>query len=273
GSDPSSAGPWRESGIYAINRDGSKHRLISDAYSTTAVLGEPSRTDPRHVHIVQYRDRNIAGYRYQNRDARPRICRVNVYVEEPSSCWGWSLDTAPFSNAQFLLDRADQVRFILGTDEQLLPAAGWKSAPQSEWQTFELAEFRRDGLEAVRLDADDGSAFLIGARHDDAFAALYRLDLSTRNVTRVLGFDNADVQQVITDFTNSRIVGVRGYAQRSVEQWLLPDDAAAKAYAALHRAFPGQRVQVTSASLDGSRAVVFVDSDVNPGDYYLFDTA
>ena len=45
-----------------------------------------------------------------------------------------------------------------------------------------------------------------------------------------------------------------------------------KVRASLMRAFPGSNVRITSTTADGSLAIVFVDSDVNPGDYYLFDT-
>jgi dipeptidyl aminopeptidase/acylaminoacyl peptidase len=39
----------------------------------------------------------------------------------------------------------------------------------------------------------------------------------------------------------------------------------------LIKAFPGQIPIIVSASHDGTRAIVFVRSDVNPGDYYLLD--
>jgi dienelactone hydrolase len=190
---------------------------------------------------------------------------------DSTSCW-WR-EQAPFADAQFLLDQGDRLRFALGLNEELVPVVGWKLDPESYWQTFDLDVLRREDLRPVRVDPDELSAFLIGGRHDEEFAALYRLDLHTRQLAKVHGLANADVQDVIMDFADSKIVGVRGYAERQLDHWLLPDDPTAQAYQALHRAFPGQRVQMTSASQDGRRAIVFVDSDVNPGDYYLFDVA
>ncbi|MGH8187049.1 MAG: alpha/beta hydrolase family protein, partial [Steroidobacteraceae bacterium] len=43
-------------------------------------------------------------------------------------------------------------------------------------------------------------------------------------------------------------------------------------YKSLYRAFAEQHVWVTSATDDGRLAIVFVSSDTNPGEYYLFDT-
>jgi dipeptidyl aminopeptidase/acylaminoacyl peptidase len=272
-SSPSRVTPRRSTEIYAIDRDGSDRRLIYDGYPSARVLGRTRGSDLQYLLVAQYELRNVGGLWYENSDARATVCRVNVHIDEPNYSGCRWIEQAPFGNAQFLLDYDDNVRFALGTSEELVPVGGWKPDADGEWHTFALDVFRHEGLEPVRLGPDNRSVFLIGVRHDEAFAALYRLDLQTRELEKVYGFANADVQDVIMDFADSKIVGVRGYGERVLEHWLLPDDPTAQVYQALHRAFPGQRVQVTSASHDGRRAIVFVDSDVNPGDYYLFDTA
>ena len=45
----------------------------------------------------------------------------------------------------------------------------------------------------------------------------------------------------------------------------------AKVYAALSKAFPGELVDVTSATRDGKKIVVTVYSDIDPGQLYLYD--
>src|SRR5688572_2099476 len=273
GSTPSRVTPRRSAEIYAIDRDGSDRRLIYYGYPTARVLGSTRSSDPQHLLIAQYELRNVGGLYYENGDARATVCRVNVYIDQPNYSGCRQVEQAPFGNAQFLLDRDDEVRFVLGTNEELVPVVGWKPDTEGKWQTFELDVLRYEGLEPVRMGSDDRSVFLIAMHYDEAFAALYRLDLRTRQLAKVYGFGNADVDNVIMDFANSKIVGVRGYAERQLEHWLLPDDPTAQMHQALHRAFPGQRVQVTSVAHDGRRAIVFVDSDINPGDYYLFDIA
>ena len=39
----------------------------------------------------------------------------------------------------------------------------------------------------------------------------------------------------------------------------------------LEKAFAGQNIGITSRTRDGSLMLVKVDSDVNPGEYYIFD--
>jgi len=53
---------------------------------------------------------------------------------------------------------------------------------------------------------------------------------------------------------------------------LLPDHPATKLRQALQKAFEGNEVRFISRSADGSRAIIFVSSDVAPGEFLLFDT-
>jgi dipeptidyl aminopeptidase/acylaminoacyl peptidase len=51
-----------------------------------------------------------------------------------------------------------------------------------------------------------------------------------------------------------------------------PGSSEARLYRSLEAVFPGDRVEITSATTDGHLVIVGVSSDRNPGDYYLFDT-
>jgi dipeptidyl aminopeptidase/acylaminoacyl peptidase len=269
-SSPSKAEPTRSGMIYAIDRDGSDHRAIYDGNSTVQALGATRSTDARQILVAEYPLRNVGGIYYRNPDDRRVITPVNVYGR--SNELRWQQDRPPLGNAQLLLDQDDRLRFALGTNEDLWPAASWKPDADTQWQTFDLEEPWQDGTRPVSFSPDGRAVFLIGVRGREPFAALYQLDLQTRAISKVYGFDDADVRDVIMDFAGRSIIGVRGYAERPIEHWLLPEEPAAQTYAALRRAFPGQDVEITSASRDGRQAIVFVHSDTNPGDYYLFDT-
>jgi dipeptidyl aminopeptidase/acylaminoacyl peptidase len=88
----------------------------------------------------------------------------------------------------------------------------------------------------------------------------------------VHGLGRANVTDVVTDFGGREVIGVRADTGKAEYHWLAQDDPAAKLHMALERAFPNQSVEITSMSEDGRRAIVFVSSDTNPGDHYLFDT-
>src|SRR5688572_5787732 len=138
GSTPSRVTPRRSAEIYAIDRDGSDRRLIYYGYPTARVLGSTRSSDPQHLLIAQYELRNVGGLHYENGDARASVCRVSVhhyYANYHACLW---FEQAPYGNAQFLLDDDDKLRFVLGTNEDLVPAVGWKPDPEGAWQTFGL---------------------------------------------------------------------------------------------------------------------------------------
>jgi hypothetical protein len=153
-------------------------------------------------------------------------------------------------------------------------AVVWKPTPTADWTAFELPGFRDESVLPHGFAADNQSVLFTGVRAGEKWAALYRLDLASKSVERVFAFDNTDVRAVMHDFAGNDAIGVVGYTDKPVHAWLNKDNngKAVKAYSALYRALAGQSVVVTSASDDGRLAIVFADSDINPGDYYVFNT-
>jgi dipeptidyl aminopeptidase/acylaminoacyl peptidase len=269
--------------ILAINRDGRGHRQIYGYRAGEKQIGSVlkvressyahpelvslTRNDADHIIITEQPWKQFGIYWGANRDAKPRITRLNVHSGDKHD-----LGSAPLRSATVLVDQADQVRFALGLNDSFKLAVSWKPRPDAPWTEFELPGFREESIEPRRFSADNNSVWFTGVREGESLAALFRLDLQTRAVEKVHGFDGVEVTGVIADFANRETVGVRGYGARGMYHWLAKDDPAAKVYAALLRAFPGQNVSITSATDDGHIATVFVDSDVNTGEYYLFDT-
>jgi dipeptidyl aminopeptidase/acylaminoacyl peptidase len=268
--------------IFAVNRDGSGIRLLygyraeqqtigtklatrKASYASAEFLGS-LKNDPKHILIAEYPWRVLTNVYVYNPDAKPLISRLDVYSGEKKQ-----LDMAPLAGARLLLDHDDNVRFAFGRDEREKYAVAWKPKPDSDWTSFELEGFSEESVYPLRFSSDNRSVYLTGMREGEKYEALYRLDLQTQQLEKVHAFANMDVGGVITDFAGREVVGVSG--ERGSDSWLLPDNPAVQTYQALQRAFPNQLVSVPSASDDGRLVVVHVNSDVNPGDYYLFDTA
>jgi dipeptidyl aminopeptidase/acylaminoacyl peptidase len=280
---PGTVRPMPTGEIFAVNRDGSGIRQLygyraeqqtigtrfatrKASYASAEYLGSIKK-NRNHILIAEYPWRNLGTTWVSNPDAKPLISRLDVYSGNKKQ-----LDMAPLSNASLLLDNDDNVRFALGLDERQQYAVSWKPQPDSKWTSFDLPGFDAQDVFPLRFSGDDRSVYLTGVHKGEKFDALYRLDLQTRHVEKVYAFPHMDVEGIITDFADRDVIGVSGYADRETEVWLREDDPSVQAYEALQRAFPGQTIHVTSTSADGRRAIVFVESDVNPGDYYLFDT-
>ena len=269
--------------IFAISVDGSRHvqlygfRNGEDTRDTRLARKQASYASARLISSLKRDDENIliAEYPwrlrgnswYSDPDAQPMITRLNVLtgVKKP-------LGAAPLRAAIVLVDRNDEVRFAVGEDQAFRVAVTWKPEPGAPWQEFALPGFRRDTLEPYRFSADNHSVVFSGVREGESLRNVYRLDLQTQAVEKLYGYDDVDVSDIVTDFADREIIGVRADTSKAEYHWLAEGDAAAKLHMALERAFPNQSVEITSMSDDGRLAIAFVSSDTNPGDYYLFDT-
>jgi dipeptidyl aminopeptidase/acylaminoacyl peptidase len=275
--------PARTGEIFAINRDGSSTRQLYGFRAEKSALGTHMQTrkkslasaellstlknDTDHILIAEHPWRSYGLYWTYDPDAKPLISRLDVYSGEKQQ-----LDMAPLSDAELLLDNDDNVRFALGRNDRQRTAVSWKPQAKGEWTGFELEGFRDESVVPQRFSNDNRSVYLTGVREGARSAALYRLDLQTQQLEKVHEFEDGSVAGVITDFADHEIIGVRGPGDRPAEHWLLKDNPDALTHQALERAFPQQRVTLASSSDDGRWVIVFVDSDVNPGEYYLFDT-
>ena len=107
---------------------------------------------------------------------------------------------------------------------------------------------------------------------------LYVFDPATK--TEKLLYDNptvdaggsgtSDYGALIYSYDGSKLVGLRIMPGKVETLALDPRSPRMRDLAALAHVFPKQQVRITSATLDGSKAIVKVWSDTDPGAFYLF---
>ena len=269
--------------IFAVDRDGRQSVQIygyraggsttgtrmnqgRSTYATPELLST-LKNDDRHVLIAEYPWTETAnGYSFDP-EAQPVIVRLDVYNGRKAK-----MGFVPLRRADILIDSQEQVRFAAGYDADSNLTALWKPQPDSDWQRFDFPLFRKGTVQPRRLTADNKAVLVTGAREGESLAALYSVDLETRAVEKLYQHAEADVTDLITDLEREAVVGVRVNADKPELHWLTADAPTAQLYQKLERAFPGQAVEIRSTTDKGNLVVVFVSSDVNPGEYYLFDT-
>jgi dipeptidyl aminopeptidase/acylaminoacyl peptidase len=243
------------------------HLKVREASYATPEIIEPLLADQKNILIAEYPWKEGASAWHDDPDAKPLITRLNVYTGEKHS-----LGRAPLAGATLLADHNEQVRFAIGLNDHFKLTVLWKPDPKGDWTAFELPGFQDQSVIPRLLTEDNRSVIFTGTRDKESLVALYSLDLTTKEISKLYGFEKTDVASVIMDFAGRNVVGVVSYLDKPLVHWLNEDDRSAKLYRALSRAFPNQTVEIASATRDGRIAVVSVSSDVNPGDYYLFDT-
>ena len=269
--------------LFAVDVDGKNHEFIfgyrageqqtgsrirkRQATLSSAELINPLLNDEKHILIREMPYRELGNYLYYDPDAKPIITRLDSFSGNKLN-----LGTAPYSDAIVMTDQQDLVRFAVGLNSNLQYSVSWKPDPDGDWVDFDLPGFREDSIIPVIMSEDAQSIFFLGTASDRLYSDLFRLDLKTKKISKIFSLDDSDIYDVIFDLTGKRIIGVLSYVDKPVSYWLDKKDPAARIRASLEKSFPGKIVQIVTSSKDGRLAVIFVNSDINPGDYYLFDT-
>lgn len=253
--------PHQSPGLAAVNRDGRDYSVLvppgadaatADGARVLSLLPlEPGRVlislDGRLPHA-------------------PDVHRLDVFsgersleAENPGRVFRW------------LADGRGRVRAAMGwepTDSGVRYGLWHRHVPHGgRWRR--LHEFSPGGPAIVPLAfAADGDGLLVSASVDRDTAAIHRFDPARGSLGPVL-FSHAGVDVADLTLGSLGVAMVRWEDQRPGKGLL--DEAVLRQDRWLDARLPGLAQRITSASGDGSLAVVFAWSDQVPGRYYLFD--
>jgi dipeptidyl aminopeptidase/acylaminoacyl peptidase len=259
--------------IIAINADGTGKRYlfgqrggqglgsrlhVVEEQKAFAFLEDPLEREPDHALV------SIWSWDKPMDRTFPFIDRINVLTGERRR-----VGMVPSYNADVLADGEGVPRFGSGIapDGQCCELVAL--APGNDkWKTLDK-KFPTVGLLAVSRDAT--SAFFT-TQAPGRPSCLHEYGLERGEIREVLCDAAIELDALLT-LDQRRPFAVVREAGKPQTTYLDATAAEARVQKSLEHAFAGQRVRVTSATLDGDKMVVLVDSDRNPGDFYLFDRA
>lgn len=121
--------------------------------------------------------------------------------------------------------------------------------------------------------AEPGQALAVDDR--DGFDALYKLDLKSMALgERVFGVSGYDLDGIVTDRAQTKLLGVHKTEAASSVHWLDPDMAAMQA--SLDKGvqgMPGRRATIVSMDAARERFLVHIGGPDRPGSYYYITAA
>ncbi|SDD10327.1 alpha/beta hydrolase family protein [Aquimonas voraii] len=177
---------------------------------------------------------------------------------------------SPVTRAQFLTDAAGNLRFAQGlTSENDLEL--YHLSPGSEsWEL--ISSQARAGQQAFALGfSSDGAVAYLQVSRAEGPDAIERLDLATGERTEVYRHARRDPAGAIYSLDGNAVLGVFVRDPQVSMHFFEPEHPEAKLRQSLAAAFKGHDVFITSATEDGRKAILYVYSDRNPGEYFLFD--
>lgn len=266
---PFGTGEW-----YAVNADGSQARPVifygtRDATQRSKTVGaesfsmlDPLPEDASKVLMTATYRRSVDGSGTELVSVDTNTGRRKV------------LARAPRDNCQLVLDDKKEARFAIcfdAEDEQgnYDPRSElWKRGGDGKWSKLSDGG---DGFE-LRVIGPAPNGGVYASRSDRKAPAAFGLLDTDNGSFKVLHQDPvAEVSRLIyasDDKTVIAAVTEAGAPQVTMIDESHPD---AELYASLGAAFPGQMIDFSSVTHDGSKIVVSVYSDRNPGELYLYD--
>ncbi|RUO47615.1 S9 family peptidase [Pseudidiomarina aquimaris] len=247
--------------LYAANADGSNRReLIRWGQSGWTMLSSLPN-DKEHILIGKLYggERGMFAHKLNVDDGR-----TYYHDDQPDKPGQLLADNSGELRASFSYEETSDDEFGKGTFY-----LNYKPHESDEWKKFHIDAFDEGGSLGFSGFSKDNRYAYVTADFDTKTRALYQFDTATEEFKQLYNNEIADLSGVIFG-SDGNPIAVESMPGK-IERHYLTDGSDVEIVQALTDAFGGEQVEITSTTADGKLAVVQVTSDVNPGQYYLFD--
>ncbi|MFC0203389.1 S9 family peptidase [Novosphingobium soli] len=186
----------------------------------------------------------------------------------------------PRDVAAFQTDGLGNVRIMetmpVNTSGYVEPRSNYfvRPVPGGDWQRLSTVTYdsgKSRGFEPIAVAPERNS--IIGFDDYQGRKALFEKPLTSGGEAKVLlAHPRADVDGLVRMGRDQRIVGVTYATEKRYVEYF--DKELAALAASLRKALVGNpQISIIDASKDEKRLILFIGSDVDPGQYYMFDKA
>ncbi|WP_394222451.1 alpha/beta hydrolase family protein [Alteromonas gracilis] len=268
--------------LYAMNIDGSQRELLygyraSDARTGSRLSTKDSKLasqeilsfledDDRNILIAEYPWSRVGNIYYDDHKRAPVISKLDIFTGKKRK-----VEVLPHGHSRALATNRGEVRFMSWMDEDNNAHSAYRKDNDSEWIPLEKAFEEVEGLFPLGLSDDNKFVYLSGRYGPEEIYTLYSLNLETGEYKRIFSDHATDIEDYILDKNSMPAVGIT-FPNTSDYVYATTKSRIGDVHKMLTDAFKGQTVKVVSRTKDEKTLLVHVSSDVNPGEYYLFDS-
>lgn len=171
-----------------------------------------------------------------------------------------------------LADSEGAIRVVSGPTPDGNYLLLWRNPASNEWETindFSKSEKTIWPLAFLR----DGKSFYVGIGETSRPNYLSVMNPEIKQTKTIYQPDTADIGRVLLTADRKDVYAVESFDGSGRGGFVFIDGKSTEAQVMknISAQFPGELTEVTGYSLDGQFASVFVKSDVNPGEYYIYD--
>lgn len=223
--------------------------------------------DDDHILIIEYPWEKIGRYYYDNHKRAAIVSKLNVYTGRKMR-----VDVLSYPNVKAIANDQGEVKFITWGDVDGNRYSAVRDG--EEWRSLDVNYPFEDEPAVIGLSRDGKYAYLYGAEGEQQINNLFQLDLNNGETVALFEGAQSDIESwTMDEATGAPIVGISFPDKPSYHYSAVGESSmVSQLYKMLLNAFKGQKVEVRDFSQDLSLAVVRVSSDINPGEYYLFNT-
>ena len=260
------SGAFNYRGTYCVDQDGQNLKDFTKLGAGMTAVAAVNDGTPSM--IVQFSERSR-----DSRDAFRLDTKSGKYEiltrDSPGDVSGWTFD------------RNNVARVAVSNPERKgkerrHQVVWYRDSADAKWE--KIADYETlagipvgDYFEPVAFDYDNATLYVSGRQGGRDRAAIYKYDTRTRKLGDLMFEDpNVDIEGgLIFSRSQKKLLGIRYQGAKPVVRWL--DDALDHIQKALDATFKDtvNELRVPQDSIE--RALVFVSSDRDPGQYYLFD--
>lgn len=255
--------------IYKINAHSKRGRVITLVGSKAGASGIRSASivhllpnDPENI-IVQYNGRNIKApdlYKLPLNSKwdskRERNYKMDIIAKNPGDVQGW------------LLDHDGDVRGAVSMDG-LTGKFHYKKKGEENFRVLREFNVEDENISPLAFDFDNKTLFVASNIGRDT-SAIYRFDPEKNKLGELIFAEpEIDVSNLMLSLKRKKLIAISYFDEYPEVVYF--DKETAQMMASLEMNFKNKTVNVISQSKDEMLNVILVTSDVDPGQYYLFD--
>ena len=191
------------------------------------------------------------------------LSKLNIYNGHLSK-----VATSPLDMGTFLVDHAGKLRYSFGEMNNGSQVTYRRDGDQ--WTKVHESARAGGTYWPIGFTADDKQAYVL--KSDDGKPnALWLIDPQTGSGSQISSNGTVDPSGELWSSDDKTLLAVQYDDGIPYWDFVAKDNDEAKAYAGLVKAFPDKAVAFSGASRDGRYILLYVYSDRDPGQVYLFD--
>lgn len=256
--------PYELPGMWAMDFDGENKKLFSAA--RTALSFVPGDTSNVLIQYDDWKYKVTYGLQDIYTGELTPSKQLSPIKQLPPERQKSLSDIGYFSNGN-----GKVLGFIAGRNGTQESIYFLRKSPEEPW--VEIYDEGATGEDLDFLGFTDGSQKALFRKENSKGGpdSVVAFDLATSKMSVVSKDDNVSPIGVLKSPVDASVYAIRYLDGKPRYEYLKPDNAFSKDHRKLSNSFPGQDVIPLGYTKDNSKAIYYVMSDANPGDYYLYE--